>query len=142
MRSINIGIVEIEQMERNTKRILAIIQKNNILKNIPHTLTLLRRSKLTADFMFYKYNLDNSLLKGNGYKYFYSQFKNQHFALWFSPTYIPTISYHRSCQSLLQCKQSFRVFFDLIKPPNCYNHLASVWRFTQFWGYSLKTCDD
>lgn len=58
MRSINIGIVEIEQMERNTKRILAIIQKNNILKNIPHTLTLLRRSKLTADFMFYKYNLD------------------------------------------------------------------------------------
>ncbi|MFA9378682.1 MAG: LytR/AlgR family response regulator transcription factor [Lachnotalea sp.] len=58
MKTINIGIVGIEQRERNTKGILSIIQKNNILKNITHTLTLLSSSKLTADFMFYKYNLD------------------------------------------------------------------------------------
>lgn len=53
MKSISIGIIE---LEHNKKRLTKIFEQNNMLRKIPHTLTLL--PKVMTDIIFYKYSLD------------------------------------------------------------------------------------
>lgn len=55
MKSISIGIME---LDHNKKRIMTILEQNNMLRKIPHTLKLLDRGKVTTDIIFYKYGLD------------------------------------------------------------------------------------